>query len=132
MKVHLSSTKIEIEVTWCRVFWFVIHPGHFFSLTSAEFEEAKKKYPKLSDAVDSKYVGYALTAGINVDEYAYFDNKTLQEQFERMFQTIPFIAVSKEYEVEIILHNARTHSAKEYLLNDFGKGNWDSMSGEFN
>ena len=122
MKVHLSSTEVEVEVIWCVRFSGFSPVRAVCSLSSAEFEEAKKKYPRLSDVVDSKYVGYSPTAGINVGEDAYFDNEAILKQFERMFQMLSFKAAFKDHEIEIVVNNARTHSAKEYSLNDFGKG----------
>ena len=103
--------------------FLVSHPsGPFFSLSSAEFEEAKKKYPNLLHNVDSKYIDYSPTAGINIGEDAYFDNETVLEQFERMFHMIQFKDAFKDHEIEVVVDNARMHSAKEYSLNDFGKG----------
>ncbi|CAF3149412.1 unnamed protein product, partial [Rotaria sp. Silwood2] len=96
--------------------------GPFFSLSSIEFEEAKIKYPSLLLGIDSKYVGYSATAGINVGEHAYFDNEAIIEQFERLFQMLQFKVAFQGHEIEIVVDNARTHSAKEYSLNDFGKG----------
>ena len=43
-------------------------------------------------------------------------------QFERSFQLLSYKKNFKDHEIEIIVDNARTHSAKEYSINDFGKG----------
>jgi transposase len=102
--------------------FLVSHPsGPFFALTYSEFQEAVKKYPNLLVDNDNKYVGYSATAGINVGQDNYFDNETVLEQFERLFQLLPFKSEFAGHSVEVVVDNARTHSAKEYSLNDFGK-----------
>jgi transposase len=51
----------------------------------------------------------------------YFDNEAVLKQFERLFQLLPFKSEYAGHDVEVVVDNARTHSAKEYSLNDFGK-----------
>ena len=51
----------------------------------------------------------------------YFDNETILNQFERLFQLLPFKTEYKGHDFEVIVDNARTHSAKEFNLNGFGK-----------
>ena len=102
--------------------FLVSHPsGPFFALTHSEFQEAAKKYPSLLVDDGNKYVGYSATAGINVGQDNYFDNETVLEQFERLFQLLPFKSEFAGHDVEVVVDNARTHSAKDYSLNDFGK-----------
>ena len=102
--------------------FLVSHPsGPFFALTHSEFQEAAKKYPSLLVDDDHKYAGYSATAGINVSQDNYFNNETVLEQFERLFQLLPFKSEFAGHDVEVVVDNARTHSAKDYSLNDFGK-----------
>ena len=51
----------------------------------------------------------------------YFDNETILNQFERLFQLLPFKTEYEGHDFEIVVDNARTHSAKEFSFNDFGK-----------
>lgn len=103
--------------------FLVAHPsGPFFSLSESEFRRASKRYPALSVDNDLNYVERSATAGINVGYDAYFDNETILLQFERLFQMLPFKTEYKGHDIEVLVDNARTHSAKEFSLNDFGKG----------
>ena len=102
--------------------FLVCHPsGPFFSLSESEFMMASKVYPNLLNDSGIHYVQYSATAGINLGYDMYFDNETILSQFERLFQLLPFKAEYKGHDFEIIVDNARTHSAKEFSLNDFGK-----------
>ena len=46
----------------------------------------------------------------------YFDNETILNQFERLFQLLPFKTEYKGHDFEIVVDDARTHSAKEFIL----------------
>jgi transposase len=101
--------------------FLVSHPsGPFFALTYSEFQEATRKYPNLLVDDFDKYVGYSATAGINIGQDNYFDNETVLKQFERLFQLLPFKSEFAGHDVEVVVDNARTHSAKDYSVNDFG------------
>ena len=104
--------------------FLVAHPsGPFFSLSQEEFDLAAKQYPSVkSDKNDLNFVNCSATAGINVGQDGYFDNDTILYQFERLFQLLSYKKDFKDHEIEIIVDNARTHSAKEYSINVFGKG----------
>jgi hypothetical protein len=102
--------------------FLVQHPsGPFFSLNEAEWKDAIKKYPNLDQLNDIEYVKRSVTASINIGTDYYFDNNTILEQFERLFQMLEFKKEFKNNDIEIIVDNARTHTAKSYSLNDFGK-----------
>ncbi len=102
--------------------FLVSHPsGPFFALTYSEFQEAARKYPNLLVDDCDRYVGYSATAGINVGQDNYFDNETVLKQFERLFQLLPFKSEFAGHDVEVVVDNARTHSAKDYSVNDFNK-----------
>ena len=104
--------------------FLVAHPsGPFFLLSQEEFDLAAKQYPSLkSDNNDLNFVNCSATAGINVGQGGYFDNDTILYQFERLFQLLSYKKDFKDHEIEIIVDSARTRSAKEYSINDFGKG----------
>ena len=104
--------------------YFVQHPsGLFFSLSEKEYNQATKCYPNLlSDPSDISYDGYSATAGINMGKQGYFDNPRILSQFEHLFQLLPFKEEYKDHEIGVVVDNVRTYSAREYNLNDFGKG----------
>jgi len=102
--------------------FLVQHPsGPFFSLNEDEWKEAIKKYPNLDQISDVEYVERSATASINIGTDYYFDNNTILEQFERLFQMLQFKKDFQNHDIEIVVDNARTHTAKMYSLNDFGK-----------
>lgn len=68
------------------------------------------------------YVDRSATASINVGSDSYFDNLTILEQFERIFQLLEFKEVYKNHSIEIVVDNARTHTAKSHTVYDFSKG----------
>ncbi|CAF2737794.1 unnamed protein product [Rotaria sp. Silwood2] len=103
--------------------FLVQHPsGPFFSLSDAEFHNAVEKFPSLSAPSGLSYFNNSATAGINVGQEVYFNNETILAQFERLFMLLPFKEAFKDHIVEIIVDNAKTHSAKSYSINDFSKG----------
>ena len=97
-------------------------PGPFFSFTRLEFEQATRKYPELLSHTDLSYVQYSATSGIHVGQDAYFNNATILQQFERLFQLLSFKSDFQGHDIEVVVDNARTHTAKEYSIHDFGKG----------
>ena len=103
--------------------FLVQHPsGPFFSLSDVEFKRACNKYPSLASSHDLNYMEHSATTGINVGQYGYFDNNTVLTEFERLFMLLPFKNHFKDHEIEVVVDNARTHSAREYSVNDFSKG----------
>ena len=104
--------------------FLVQHPsGPFFSLSKEEYDQATQCYPDLlPDSIGLRYDGYSARAGINVGEQGYFDNDTILCQFERLFQLLQFKEEYQGHDIEVVVDNARTHSAREYSINDFGKG----------
>lgn len=121
--------------------FIVQHPsGPFFSLSEAEYKQAVRKYPQMC-SVSNKYfifinlsvlqltndTGITYTersakGSINVGQEGYFDNATILEQFERLFQLLQFKQDFKNHTIECVVDDARTHSAKSHSLLDFGKG----------
>jgi len=94
---------------------------HFFELSENEWKQAIKKYKSLSADSDVKYRERTATASINIGTDAYFDNHTILNQFERLFQMLEFKQEYKDNQIEIVVDNARTHTTKSYSLQEFGK-----------
>jgi hypothetical protein len=102
--------------------FLVQHPsGPFFELSEDEWKQATAKHKSLSADTDLNYVARTATASINIGSDAYFDNETILNQFERLFQMLKFKQEYKNNQIEIIVDNARTHSTKLYSLKEFGK-----------
>ncbi|CAM4804120.1 unnamed protein product [Rotaria magnacalcarata] len=76
----------------------------------------------LGEEQDINYIERSASASMNVDSDAYFDNSTILTQFERFFKLLQFKKCFSNHQIEIIVDNARTHSARAYNLSDFGKG----------
>jgi len=103
--------------------FLVQHPsGPFFELSEDEWKQAVAKYKSLSADSDVNYLSRTATATINIGTDAYFDNDTILEQFERLFQMLEFKQDYKGNQIEIIVDNARTHTTKVYSLLEFAKG----------
>ena len=102
--------------------FLVCHPlSPFFSLTESEFNKASRVYSNLLVDNGIHYDKYSATVGINLGYNLYFDNETILNQFERLFQLLPFKTEYKGHDFGIVVDNARTHSAKDFSLNYFGK-----------
>ena len=103
--------------------YLVMHPsGPFFTLNDKEYQQALTLYPELADDVgDVTYVEKTATGSINVGYDSYFDNSTILAQFERLFKLLRFKSEFKNHNIEVIVDNATTHTAKPYSLSDFGK-----------
>jgi hypothetical protein len=62
---------------------------------------------QLETPTNIEYVPRTATASIHVGRDAYFDNQTILEQFERLFQLLEFKDEFKGHTVEVIVDNAR-------------------------
>ena len=80
-----------------------------------------KVYPNLLINNRGHYMQYFATSCIILGCNIYFDNETILNQFERLFQLLPFRTEYKEHKFGMIVDNARTHSEKKFSLNDFGE-----------
>ncbi|CAF4603047.1 unnamed protein product, partial [Rotaria sp. Silwood2] len=100
-----------------------MHPsGPFLTLSDKEYQQALVLYPELADDIDDvTYVEKTATASIKVGYDSYFDNLTILAQFERLFKLLQFKSEFKHHNIEVIVDNATTHTAKPYSLSDFGK-----------
>ena len=102
--------------------FLVMHPsGPFFQLDNNEYEEAIKAHPELAIETDVNYIERTASGCLEVGGDAYFTNSTVLEQFERLLKMIKFKKKFKDHAVEIIVDNARTHTARPYSIHDFGK-----------
>jgi hypothetical protein len=103
--------------------FLVMHPsGPFFQLSPTEYDKALNKYPELDEEQEIDYVERSASASVHIGSDAYFDNSTILLQFERLFKLLEFKECFNNHSIEIIVDNARTHSARAYNLLDFGKG----------
>jgi hypothetical protein len=71
---------------------------------------------------DMKYLPRSATASIDIGVDAYFDNVTILLQFERLFQLLQFKEEFRGFDVELVVDNSRTHTAKSHSVHDFSKG----------
>ena len=93
-----------------------------FYLNESEWKTATEKHPGLLKQ-DTKlnYYDRSANAYIEPKKDHYFDNQTILKQFERLFIMLTFKKEFEKHQIEIIVDNARTHTAKKYLLNLFNK-----------
>jgi hypothetical protein len=104
-------------------FFMVCHDQtDVFELNQEEYDEAVGKFPELED--DHGFVNYlprSANAWIEPKKDMYFDNDLILEQFKRLFIFMRFKRSFLNYQVEVIVDNARTHSAKIYDVRMFNK-----------
>ena len=102
---------------------FVIcHPSSpFFHLTDDQWQRAIRKYPSLLQNGGINYINRTATAEISIGADSYFDNETVLSQFKRLFQMLEFKTDYKGHHIDILVDNARTHTACEYNIDSFGK-----------
>ncbi|CAF4218118.1 unnamed protein product, partial [Adineta steineri] len=88
--------------------YLIMHPsGPFFTLNEKEYKQAIEMFPELAnDDDDVNYVEKTATGYIN---------------FERLFKLLKFKSEFRNHNIEVVVDNATTHTAKPYSLFDFGK-----------
>ncbi|CAF1391422.1 unnamed protein product [Adineta ricciae] len=91
-------------------------------------EANSKKYPSLNTSGEVDHVERTASASINIGSDAYFNNETILNQFERLFQMLQFKQYYKKHPIDIIVDNARTHTAKACSLQDFRKSVGDHFT----
>jgi len=101
----------------------IAHPScPFFYLNEEEWKDAIKKYPSLLESHGIKYEDRSCIGSIVSGQDGYYDNKSILNQFERLFQMLQF---KKEFnfpikhEFEIVVDNARTHTAQNINIKHF-------------
>lgn len=93
-----------------------------FALNESEWSNAIKVYPDLE--VEDDFINYfprSANAWIEPKKDNYFDNSIILRQFERLLKLIKFKNVFVNHKIEILVDNARTHSAKVYDINLMNK-----------
>jgi hypothetical protein len=103
--------------------FIVMHSSaQVFELNEDEWREACAHHPELltEDPILAYYPRSA-NAFIEPKKDTYFDNEIIIRQFERLFILLKFKHEFKDHDIEIIVDNARTHSAKQYDVNHFNK-----------
>ena len=102
---------------------FMVCPplGPFSSLNQNEWQKAIAKYPDLFKNDQINYIDYTATAAINVDGEVYFDDETILSQFQCLFPILEFKAEYAGHRIDILIDNAKTHTAHLYNIYDFGK-----------
>ena len=61
------------------------------------------------------------SAWIEPGKDCYFNNENILFQFERMFKLLKFKKAYENFNIEILVDNARTHTSKLYDLNNLNK-----------
>ena len=94
-----------------------------FELNEQEWNDAISKFPLLDKKQTSmNFFPRSASAWIEPGKNNYFDNEDILEQFERFFILCKFKKSFENYDIEILVDNARTHSAKFFDLNATNKG----------
>jgi len=102
---------------------FMVSHNEFsiFELDEDEFKLAVETHPELNEVEQLNYFSRSANAWIEPRKDNYIDNEQILKQFERLFILLRFKKAFENHEVEIIVDNARTHSAKIYDVNMFNK-----------
>jgi hypothetical protein len=99
------------------------HPSYpFFYLNEDEWQNAVHKYPSLLNNNGLNYAERTCTASIIPGQEGYLNNEKVLNQFERLFQMLEFKEVYHkpiQHEFEVVVDNARTHTALIFNINDF-------------
>lgn len=93
-----------------------------FQLDEDEWELATRSHPKLLEKGKIQYQPRSANAFIQPGKDNYFDNCAILHQFERLFILLKFKKSFANCKIEVIVDNARTHTAKPYDLNLLAKG----------
>ena len=94
--------------------------GSFFHLSPDEWSAAVAQHPDLLEDSCIEYIERSASGSIQVGPGAYSDNEAVLSQFTRLFKMLPFKKAYKNNRITIVVDNARTHSAKEFSIEDFG------------
>ncbi len=71
---------------------------------------------------DLNYYENSASSYIALDGTNYYNNETILAQFKRLFQLLEFKEDFKDHDIEILVDNATSHTAKRYNINQFAKG----------
>lgn len=92
------------------------------TLNADEWNNAVRAYPEL--LVEDEIINYlprSANAWIEPKKDNYFDNEVILRQFKRLFIILKFKKQFENCQFDIIVDNAKTHSAKIYDINQFNK-----------
>jgi hypothetical protein len=95
-----------------------------FTLDKEEWKQAIDVYPDLLEEDPCiNYLERSANAWIEPKKDHYFTNEAILRQFERLFKLLKFKKQFQEEnaEIEIMVDNATTHSAKVYDIQKFAK-----------
>jgi hypothetical protein len=93
-----------------------------FELDEDEWQSAITANPSLTEFDGFlNYYPRSANAWIEPKKDNYFDNEVILKQFERLLFLLKFKKAFENCEIEILVDNARTHSAKIYDVNNFNK-----------
>jgi len=102
--------------------FIVQHPsGPFFQLSESEYAKAVKKFPILK-TTEHLFLTRSATRFIELNGDNYLDNDAVVEQFERLCMMVNFKDEYYGHEIDILVDNATTHTAKPFDVSQFRKG----------
>jgi transposase len=104
-------------------YFIACHDKEVFSeLSEEEWRKALEENPKLNDC-ECKLNFYERSASgwLEPGKENYVDNKVILQQFERLFILLKYKKSFENAQIEVLVDNARTHSAKQYDLMNFNK-----------
>ena len=96
--------------------------GPFFSLNESEWKKCVEKYNNIVHFNGVNYIEKTCTGSIQPGLDNYFNSDTILGQFERLFQMLEFKTVFNypvKHDIEIVVDNARTHTAEVVNINEF-------------
>ena len=85
-------------------------------------DECIAEYPNIEKFDGVNYVNKTCTGSIQPGQDNYFNSETILCQFERLFQMLEFksdFIHPVRHTIEIVVDNARTHTAQLVNINDF-------------
>ncbi|CAF1597815.1 unnamed protein product [Adineta ricciae] len=101
--------------------FLIAHPENpFFQLSQDEWAAAVKKHPELLEDDAIQYIERSASGSIQVGYGGYFDKDAIINRFTRLFKMLPLKKAYANHKFHVIADSARTHSAKQYSVEDFG------------
>ena len=92
----------------------------FFQLSHEEWKAVVSQYLELTEETDIDYIGKLASGSIQVGYDRYFDNNAIASQFTRFFKMLQFKKTYANHSIHVVVDNAKTHTAKEFSLDEFG------------
>ncbi len=105
-----------------------LHPsGPFFELSDDEWLSACRDYPELEEESGLEFLKNGASSFIALNGDNYFDNETILFQFERLFKLLKFKKDFDGFHFEFLVDNATTHTTKEFSIDTFRKGTFNTI-----